>query len=120
MHQSGNAHASNKIESMNVYECSAVPHLIKVLLIALSTQILKLLIHRVHLKLALVPLRQLVGAEQSHIPGVSSQGGVMQGIEPVVICNGDICTRLQQHRQHVVSLFAYGIVQGCVPFRILK
>lgn len=44
----------------------------------------------------------------------------MQGIEPVIVGDGDISAGLQQHRQHVISLLAYSIMQGCVPLRILK
>lgn len=41
---------------------------------------------------------------------------MMQSIEPVIVGDGDISTSLQQHRQHVISLLAYGIMQRCVPF----
>lgn len=63
---------------------------------------------------------QQVVADKCLIPGVSSQGSVMQGIEPIIVGDGDVCTSLQQHRQHVISFLADSIVQGCVPLWILK
>lgn len=53
------------------------------------------------------------------VPGVSSQGGVVQGVEAVVVGDGDVSASLQQHRQHVVSLLTDGVVQGGVALRVL-
>lgn len=53
------------------------------------------------------------------VPRVPSQGSVMQGIEAVVVGDGDVSTGLQQHREHVVPLLADGVVQGCVSLRVL-
>lgn len=58
--------------------------------------------------------------QKSHKPGVSSQGSMVEGVEPIVVGDGNISTWLQQHWQHVISLFAYGVVQRCVPFWILQ
>ncbi len=42
-------------------------------------------------------VRQLAGAGQCLIPGVSSQSSMMQSIESVIVGDGDISTGLQQH-----------------------
>ena len=54
------------------------------------------------------------------VPGIPSQGGVVQGVEAVVVGDGDVSAGLQQHRQHVVPLLADGVVQGRVSFRVLQ
>lgn len=48
------------------------------------------------------------------LPGVSTQGSMMQGIKPVVVGDGDIGTCLQQDGQHVIPFLAYGVMQGRV------
>lgn len=44
----------------------------------------------------------------------------MQRVEPIVVGQHYIRVVVQQKRQHVVPLFANGIVQRCVTFRILQ
>lgn len=60
------------------------------------------------------------GGKGCDVPGVSSQGSVMQRIEAIIIGDGDISTRLQKNWKHVISLLADGIMQGRIPFRILE
>lgn len=45
---------------------------------------------------------------------------MVQGVEAIIVGDGDISTGLQQHRQHVISLLAYSVMQRCVPLGILK
>lgn len=66
------------------------------------------------------PRRVNAGVKGRHLPGVPSQGSVMESVEAVIISDGDISTRLQKHREHVVSLLANGVMQGGITFRILK
>lgn len=35
--------------------------------------------------------------DMGFIPGVSSQGSMMQGIKPIIVSDGDISTGLEQH-----------------------
>jgi len=44
----------------------------------------------------------------------------MQGVEAIIVGDGDVGASLQQHRQHVISLLADGVVQWRVALGILK
>lgn len=57
---------------------------------------------------------------KKHWPGISSERGVVQSVEPIVVRKGDVSRVIQQQRQHVVSLFRNGIVKWCVALGVLK
>lgn len=44
----------------------------------------------------------------------------MEGVEAVVVGDGDIGTGLQQNGQHVVSLLADGVMERRVSLRVLQ
>ena len=43
----------------------------------------------------------------------------MQSVESVVVCDHDVGIVVEQESKHIVSLFADGIVQWSITFRIL-
>ena len=45
---------------------------------------------------------------------------MVQGVEAIVVGDGDVSAGLQQHGQHVITLLADGVVQGCVTLRVLQ
>lgn len=58
--------------------------------------------------------------QYGYVPGVPTQCSMVQGVEAVVVGDGDVGSGLQQHRQHVVPLLTDGVVQRCVALRILQ
>lgn len=58
--------------------------------------------------------------EKAAVPGVPPQRRVMEGVEAVVVGDGDVGAGLQQNGQHVVSLLADGVVERRVSLRVLQ
>lgn len=57
---------------------------------------------------------------QMGLPWISSECRVMKRVESVVVGEHDVGRVIEKEAEHVVSLFGNGVVQGSVPFRILK
>lgn len=55
-----------------------------------------------------------------HLPWISTERGVVQGVESVVVGQRDVGRVIQQNRQHVVPLLGNSVVQRSVAFGILK
>ena len=62
-----------------------------------------------------VPSRHVLkhGPQSSN---VAPQCGMMEGTKAVVIGHSDVCSPIKQQIDQVISLLAYCIVEGCVPF----
>ena len=53
------------------------------------------------------------------LPWVTPEGGVVEGIEPVVVGDHDVRVVVEQQGQHVVPFLGDRVVQGGVAFGIL-
>ena len=45
---------------------------------------------------------------------------MVEDVETVVVVHGDVGVGIQQHRQHVVTLLQYGVVQRRVALGVLQ
>ena len=53
-------------------------------------------------------------------PWIASEGGVVKGVESVVVGERDVGIVVDEERQHVVPLLGYGVVERGVSFRVLQ
>ena len=56
----------------------------------------------------------------TNLPRISSECGVVQRVEPIVVGDHDVGVAVQQEAEHVVPLLGDCIVQRSVAFGVLK
>ena len=53
-------------------------------------------------------------------PWIATQSGVVQRVEAVIVCDGQVCMVFQEQGNHVIPLLADGVVEWGIPLRILN
>ena len=54
------------------------------------------------------------------LPWISAERRVVEGVEAIVVGEGDVSRMVQQQRQHVIALLGYGVVERRVALRVLR
>ena len=60
-----------------------------------------------------------VGEDETHGSNVTPQGSMMEGVETIVVRDGNISTPFQQQGDYVIPLLRDGVMQGRVSFSVL-
>lgn len=53
-------------------------------------------------------------------PWIATQSGVVQRVEAVIVCDGQVCMVFQEQGNHVVPLLADSVVEWGISLRILN
>lgn len=60
------------------------------------------------------------GVKFTALPGISPKSRVVEGVETVVVGEGDVGTVVQEECQHIVAFFRNGIVKRSVALEVLQ
>ncbi|KAJ3653724.1 hypothetical protein Zmor_012961 [Zophobas morio] len=64
--------------------------------------------------------REEIRPRKPSLPWISTESGMVEGIESVIVGQGDIGVMIQQQRQHIVPFLRNCVMEGRVTFQILR